>query len=113
MQLYSEAIPPLDSFDLIVSNPPYINPKDQHLKQGDLRFEPSVALTDYQDGLSAYRTIIAKAPQYLKQGGMIALEHGYDQSMQICDLLKQHKFHDITAHQDLAGIPRAVSAKLG
>ena len=103
----------LNSFDLIVSNPPYINLEDNHLNQGDLRFEPRLALTDNQDGLSAYQTIIPKSRQYLKQGGMIALEHGYNQSQQICNLLKQFKFQEITAHQDLANIPRAVSAKLG
>ena len=103
----------LNSFDLIVSNPPYINLQDDHLNQGDLRFEPRLALTDNQDGLSAYQTIIPQASQYLKLGGMIALEHGYNQSQQICNLLKQFKFQEITAHQDLAYIPRAVSAKLG
>ena len=103
----------LNSFDLIVSNPPYINLQDDHLNQGDLRFEPRLALTDNQDGLSAYQTIIPQASQYLKRGGMIALEHGYNQSQQICNLLKQSKFQEITAHQDLAYIPRAVSAKLG
>jgi release factor glutamine methyltransferase len=110
---FNQLDPYVNSFDLIVSNPPYIEPEDLHLKQGDLRFEPSHALTDNQDGLGAYRTIIGKAPKYLKRGGMIALEHGYNQSEPICDLLKQYEFHGITAHQDLAGIPRAVTAKLG
>ena len=99
-------------FDLIVSNPPYIAAGDHHLVEGDLRFEPSGALTDFQDGLSAYRDIIAHAKTYLNDGGMIALEHGYDQSTAVTQLLKEFSFNDIKVHHDLAGIARAASAKL-
>lgn len=99
-------------FDLIVSNPPYIAAGDQHLSEGDLRFEPDTALTDFKDGLSAYRLIISSAKDYLKRNGLIALEHGYDQSTAVSDLLQEHGFVDIKVHHDLAGIARAASAKL-
>ena len=66
-------------FDVILSNPPYIPLGDQHLTEGDLRFEPDSALTDFHDGLSAYKAIIKVAKNYLSSHGLIALEHGYDQ----------------------------------
>ena len=102
-----------DQFDVIVSNPPYIPAGDQHLSIGDLRFEPSSALTDHDDGLSAYRQIFQQAPAHLKKGGLIVVEHGYDQSEAVCQLLKNGQYVDIKAHLDLAGIKRAASAKLG
>lgn len=102
-----------DQFDVIVSNPPYIPAGDQHLSMGDLRFEPSSALTDHDDGLSAYRHIFQQAPDYLKRDGLIVVEHGYDQSDAVCQLLIDCKYIDIKAHLDLAGIKRAASAKLG
>jgi release factor glutamine methyltransferase len=102
-----------DQFDVIVSNPPYIPAGDEHLSMGDLRFEPSSALTDHDDGLSAYRYIFQQAPGYLKKDGLIVVEHGYDQSEAICQLLSNGQYVDIKAHLDLAGIKRAASAKLG
>jgi release factor glutamine methyltransferase len=102
-----------DQFDVIVSNPPYIPAGDQHLSMGDLRFEPSSALTDHDDGLSAYRQIFQQAPAHLKRDGLIVVEHGYDQSEAVCQLLSNGQYIDIKAHLDLAGIKRAASAKLG
>lgn len=99
-------------FDLIVSNPPYIAAGDHHLSEGDLRFEPDTALTDFNDGLSAYRLISGSAKEYLNKNGLIALEHGYNQSLAVSDLLQEHGFVDIKVHHDLAGIARAASAKL-
>ena len=99
-------------FDVILSNPPYIPSGDQHLTEGDLRFEPDTALTDFHDGLSAYKAIISVAKNYLSSHGLIALEHGYDQSIAVTDLLKNQGLLDIQIHHDLAGIPRAASAKL-
>ena len=64
---------------MIVSNPPYIEDGDEHLSQGDLRFEPQNALTDFSDGLSHIRHITQEAPKYLKADGWLLFEHGYDQ----------------------------------
>lgn len=97
-------------FDVIVSNPPYIRHDDIHLSQGDLRFEPSSALTDDQDGLMAYRTIFKEAPAFLAADGFILVEHGFDQTKQVCQLLKEQNYTNIKAHQDLAGIWRVASA---
>ena len=97
-------------FDVIVSNPPYIPAGDHHLSMGDLRFEPSSALTDDHDGLMAYRTIFKEAPAYLAENGFILVEHGFDQSKQVCQLLQEQNYINIKAHQDLAGIWRVASA---
>jgi release factor glutamine methyltransferase len=93
-------------FELIVSNPPYIAAGDQHLAEGDLRFEPSSALTDFSDGLSALRTIVAGAPQYLLPHGWLLLEHGYDQAAAVRQLLTDAGYTEVQSWQDLAGIER-------
>ena len=82
-----EAVSPQDQFDVIVSNPPYIVSQDPHLGQGDLRFEPESALTDYGSGLSCLQAIISGAGKFLKSGGLVAVEHGYDQSEAVVDLM--------------------------
>jgi release factor glutamine methyltransferase len=105
------ALPSEDSvFDVIVSNPPYIPAGNHHLSMGDLRFEPASALTDQHDGLMAYRTIFKEAPAHLAADGFILVEHGFDQSKQVCELLQEQNYTNIKAHQDLAGIWRVASA---
>jgi release factor glutamine methyltransferase len=98
-------------FDVIVSNPPYIAHEDPHLTQGDLRFEPQSALTDYASGLSCLEIIIAGADQYLRAGGLIAVEHGFDQSETVMGLMKAAGLIDVQAHLDLAGHHRAASGR--
>jgi release factor glutamine methyltransferase len=99
------------AFDVIVSNPPYIQKDDPHLQEGDLRFEPKAALTDDSDGLSCIREIVNHAQHYLMPGGLIALEHGYDQAATVATLLENHAFHDISALADLAGHLRVTLAR--
>jgi release factor glutamine methyltransferase len=93
-------------FDLIVSNPPYIAEHDPHLTQGDVRFEPKSALTSGADGLNDIRHIIVHAPQHLRPGGWLMLEHGYDQAQAVAELLAQAQFCQIGHRLDLAGIQR-------
>ena len=99
-------------FDRIISNPPYIPEQDPHLLQGDLRFEPRMALASGSDGLEAIRGIIVNAGPYLKPGGKLLLEHGYDQAAEVRDLLLQQGFCDIKTHCDLAGHERATVSVL-
>jgi release factor glutamine methyltransferase len=94
------------NFDVIVSNPPYIEVSDIHLTQGDLRFEPIKALASGADGLDAIRTIITNAPQHLNPHGWLLLEHGYNQAESVASLLQQAGFTEISHAQDLAGIQR-------
>jgi release factor glutamine methyltransferase len=107
-----EPLQPKHQFDLIVSNPPYISDQDPHLSSGDLRFEPIGALTDHLDGLNPYRVIFKDAKKYLSPRGLLLVEHGYDQSSMLTELLKSEGYQDIQTHFDLAGIARALSAKL-
>ena len=93
-------------FDAIVSNPPYIATGDAHLSEGDVRFEPMAALTSGVDGLAALRTIVAGARARLADGGWLVLEHGYDQSPAVRDLLAGAGFADVGAFRDLAGVQR-------
>lgn len=93
-------------FDIIVSNPPYIDPADPHLKQGDVRFEPSSALIADNKGLADIEKIIATAPSYLNADGYLLLEHGYDQGAAVRDLLRLGQFTNIATTQDLAGHDR-------
>jgi len=98
-------------FDVILSNPPYIASQDPHLTQGDLRFEPISALTDHASGLTCLKVIIQGALNHLKPMGLIAVEHGFDQSEAVVSLMKAGGFSDVQAHQDLAGHNRVVSAR--
>jgi release factor glutamine methyltransferase len=95
-----------DSFELIASNPPYIAAGDEHLSQGDLRFEPTGALTDHADGLSALRAIVDGSPRHLVRGGWLLMEHGYDQAAGVRALLDAGGYTDVQSWRDLAGIER-------
>ncbi len=97
-----------DRFDLIASNPPYIALGDAHLT--DLKHEPSLALTSGQDGLDAIRNIILHAPQHLRPGGHLLLEHGHDQANAVRALLSAQGFIDAVTRQDLAGLDRCTGA---
>ena len=93
-------------FDLIVSNPPYIAADDPHLQLGDLRFEPRSALASGTDGLTAISDIIRHSPQHLNSGGMLWLEHGYNQATSVRELLQQAGFKSVHSVCDLANIER-------
>lgn len=98
-------------FDMIVSNPPYIVAGDEHLSQGDLRFEPADALTDHADGLAALRIIVAGAVSRLKPGGWLLCEHGYHQAADVRALCNAAGFLDVFSERDLAGIERTTGGR--
>ncbi len=106
---------PLDgkTFDLIVSNPPYIVPGDPHLRQGDLRFEPPGALVGAGDGLDDIRGIVAAAPAHLVPGGWLLFEHGYDQASACREILTAAGFTEVQSWRDLAGIGRVSGGQRG
>jgi release factor glutamine methyltransferase len=101
------------TFDVVASNPPYIAAGDDHLAQGDLRFEPVGALTDHADGLSALRIIIEGSPRHLVPGGWLLLEHGYDQAAAVRALLLDAGFTDVQSWRDLGGIERVSGGRSG
>lgn len=105
------ALPASNKFDLIVSNPPYIESSDPHLQQGDLRFEPMTALASGVDGLQDIRQIVAQAPGYLNDGGWLMLEHGYNQADAVQQMLQASGLQQIQTLQDLGGNPRVTLAQ--
>nr|WP_246455228.1 peptide chain release factor N(5)-glutamine methyltransferase [Thermomonas brevis] len=90
-----------ETFDLIASNPPYIAEGDSHLAEGDLRFEPAMALASGVDGLDDIRIIVAAAQAHLRPGGWLLLEHGWDQGDAVRALLREVGFADATTERDL------------
>jgi release factor glutamine methyltransferase len=102
-----------ERFEVVASNPPYIASGDEHLSQGDLRFEPVGALTDHADGLSALRIIIDGARAHLAAGGWLLLEHGYDQAGQVRALLAAGGYADVQSWRDLGGIERVSGGRFG
>lgn len=93
------ALPAGARFDYIVSNPPYIDPTDDHLKH--LRYEPLSALTDGDNGLSCLEEIIHQAPHWLSHHGSLVVEHGYDQGAACRELFAKAGFHNIATQKDL------------
>ena len=102
-----------NSFDIIISNPPYIEQDDPHLAQGDVRFEPMSALASGADGLNDIRQIIEQSLRCLKKSGRLLLEHGYHQAMQIQQLMRDAGFVEISSHQDFGGNDRVTMGQLG
>jgi release factor glutamine methyltransferase len=100
-----------ERFDLIAANPPYVVATDPRWRQGELRFEPPAALVSGPDGLDALRVIIAQAPDVLKPGGWLLLEHGYDQGEAVPALLRERGFDAVSDHRDAAGISRTSSGR--
>jgi len=98
-------------FDVIVSNPPYIEDTDAHLQQGDLRFEPLSALASGADGLDDIRRIIDGCLLYLQPQGWLMLEHGYNQAQPVADLMAQAGLLNIETIQDLGGNDRVTIGK--
>lgn len=100
-----------EKFDVIVSNPPYIEQDDAHLTQGDLRFEPITALASGLDGLDDIRHIIDHCLIHLKPQGWLMLEHGYNQAELVADLMAQTGLTEITTLKDLGDNDRVTIAK--
>ncbi len=97
------------TFDVIVSNPPYVREHDPHLAQGDVRFEPHAALVAGIDGLDAIRSIATDAASHLRPGGWLLFEHGFDQAPAVCTLLETLGFDRVTSFRDAAGHERVTA----
>ncbi len=99
------------SFDLIVTNPPYVESNSEYLAQGDVRFEPTSALTAGTDGLDDIRIIVQQSPDFLADVGWLVIEHGFTQHAAIVKLLTQRGFTDCRGVTDLNGHLRITLAK--
>ena len=93
------------SFDVIVSNPPYIAPNDPHL--ADLSFEPQSALVAEQNGYASYAAILREAPSVLRPRGTLIFEHGYGQQAKLSAMAKAAGFSAV-GYNDLSGLPRVL-----
>ena len=100
------------NFDLIISNPPYIARYDEHLSQGDVRFEPLTALVSGETGMDDIEKIASQSDQYLKTNGWLIFEHGYDQKQQVHDCLQKHHFKKIAQLNDLSGQARITAGEI-
>lgn len=98
-----------ECFDIIVSNPPYIPREDQHLRQGDVRFEPQSALASGEDGLDDIRIIVRDSLDHLTPGGRLLIEHGYDQQQKMLEIFTFFGLQNIIQQQDMANNPRTTS----
>jgi release factor glutamine methyltransferase len=93
-------------FDLLLSNPPYIAANDEHLRQGDLRFEPRQALVADRGGLAALAVLVEGAPRHLEGDGWLLLEHGWEQGAAVRELLRDRGFCRIATRCDTTGLER-------
>ena len=87
-------------FDIIVSNPPYIDETDEHLSQGDVRFEPRSALVAGENGLADLRHLIEYAPVHLNDGGYLLLEHGWKQGEEVRSIFWQNHWQGVASIRD-------------
>ncbi|MDP7593031.1 MAG: peptide chain release factor N(5)-glutamine methyltransferase [Litorilituus sp.] len=110
VQLYQSdwfsAVSAEKSFDIIVSNPPYIDEDDENLTQGDVRFEPKSALVAHEQGLADIRYITNNAMKYLVKGGRLFFEHGFEQGQTVRELLLKKGYKTPKTVQDLNGNDR-------
>ncbi len=101
-----------NSYDIIVSNPPYISNNDPHLKQGDVQFEPLSALTSGEDGLDDLRIIIHESNNNLNKHGWLLVEHGYNQGQQVIQLFVDNNFTSTSTIKDYSNNDRVSIGQL-
>jgi release factor glutamine methyltransferase len=99
------------AFEMIVSNPPYIDEHDPHLSQGDVRFEPLTALVAANDGLADIEHIITTAREYLVPGGWLLLEHGWTQGAAVRALFSAAGYTSVETCRDYGGNERLTLGK--
>ena len=98
-------------YDIIISNPPYIDADDPHLSQGDVRFEPASALISANQGMKDIEHLCSQAESHLKNGGWLIVEHGYNQAEQVVDCFTKNGYSEITQRQDLSGHIRMTAGR--
>lgn len=105
-------VKPGESFDIIISNPPYIPPKEKENIQTEVKFDPEQALyTKDEKGLEFYQKITNEAPKILNKNGYLLFELGIGQAQDVKLLMEQNRFSDIEIIKDLAGIERVIYGK--
>lgn len=89
------------NFNIIVSNPPYINKKEQHQLTAELKYEPENALFSDDNGLKDIKLICKGAKKFLCANGILIIEHGYDQAEKVYNIFKKNNYHEILQHKDI------------
>ena len=97
----------ITNFDIIISNPPYIDNADKHLNEGDVKHEPKSALIAQENGLQDIKTIASEAKKHLKKSGFLLLEHGFQQGNSVKTLLESRGYNRIQQLKDIQGHTRA------
>ncbi|HEY9187853.1 MAG TPA: peptide chain release factor N(5)-glutamine methyltransferase [Ignavibacteria bacterium] len=110
--LKADELPFNIKFDYVVSNPPYISIDDYKLLEPELKYEPILALTDFNDGFTFYRKILDISKKIMKKDGTIALEISYNQAETIKNLLLENNYYDIRVIKDYSNIERIIIGKL-
>lgn len=105
-----EPIANKELFDLILSNPPYVEEQSSWLEEGDVRFEPRTALTAGVDGMQDIEIIAEQAQNYLVDDGYLLIEHGFNQFNKVCAELGRYGYRSVVGFKDLSGLDRAVLA---
>lgn len=98
-------------FNLIISNPPYIDSEDVHLEQGDVRFEPRSALVANENGYADLRYIIEHSQSYLSPGGWVMLEHGFAQGAKVAEIFSETGYEKVNTAADYANLDRVTFAQ--
>jgi release factor glutamine methyltransferase len=101
-----------NAYHAILGNPPYIDENDPHLQQGDVRFEPELALISAENGLSDIRIIIHDCVSLLETGGWLMLEHGYQQADQVRQLFTESGYSEIETLRDLSDNERVTIGQI-
>ena len=102
-----------ETFDMIVSNPPYIETDEIETLSDEVRlFDPMMALDGDKDGLKFYRNITEQAAGYLKRGGWLMYEIGCSQAVAVSEIMHKNGFAEVTVIKDLSGLDRVVCGKL-
>ena len=101
------------SYDIIVSNPPYIETSVIEGLMDEVKlYEPRMALDGTEDGLFFYREITMQAGKYLKNNGILAFEIGYNQGKAVSEFMKENGYEEVQVLQDLAGLDRVVTGRI-
>jgi release factor glutamine methyltransferase len=98
-------------YDIIISNPPYIDADDPHLNQGDVRFEPASALISDNQGMKDIEHICSQAKGHLNNAGWLIVEHGYDQAEKVADCFAKNGYSEITQKKDLSSHIRMTAGR--
>ncbi len=102
----------INNFDIIISNPPYIDSADNHLNEGDVKHEPKSALIAQKNGLQDIETIAIDAKKHLNKSGFLLLEHGFQQGNSVKNLLESSGYNHIQQLKDIQGHTRATLCQL-